>query len=201
MDRPAQPTGRAAHVAIEELHALLLSAARFEVGGAGPRSRTCAATTARTSRSRAPTTRWSPSSASSTTSAATAASPPGRTSSRCYEAAAKIRQRAWQGREIPLEPETWLRFADPASAPHERRRDARAARRPAGRDRRRAHARTSARCWSRSRSTTSRSTSSPSACNTTRGALYKTLHDARHKLRAALRRRARPRRRPAEPTR
>jgi RNA polymerase sigma-70 factor, ECF subfamily len=35
-----------------------------------------------------------------------------------YEAAATMRKRAWQGREIPLESEAWLRFADQGSSPH-----------------------------------------------------------------------------------
>jgi RNA polymerase sigma-70 factor (ECF subfamily) len=33
------------------------------------------------------------------------------------EAAVKLRRRAWQGREIPLEPETWSVFADETSTP------------------------------------------------------------------------------------
>jgi hypothetical protein len=43
--------------ALERLHALLLRAARFEVGAAGPGSRTCAAASSRRSRRRPPTTR------------------------------------------------------------------------------------------------------------------------------------------------
>ena len=35
-----------------------------------------------------------------------------------YEAAATVRRRAWQGREIPLESEAWARFADVSSSPH-----------------------------------------------------------------------------------
>jgi RNA polymerase sigma-70 factor, ECF subfamily len=34
-----------------------------------------------------------------------------------YEAAVKLRRRAWQGREVPLEPETWGIFASSASTP------------------------------------------------------------------------------------
>jgi RNA polymerase sigma-70 factor (ECF subfamily) len=34
------------------------------------------------------------------------------------EAAVKVRRLAWQGREIPLEPERWPRFADAGSSPH-----------------------------------------------------------------------------------
>ena len=33
------------------------------------------------------------------------------------EAAAKVRRRAWQGRELPLEPETWAEFESPAPTP------------------------------------------------------------------------------------
>jgi RNA polymerase sigma-70 factor (ECF subfamily) len=33
------------------------------------------------------------------------------------EAAAKVRRRAWQGRELPLEPETWSEFESPAPTP------------------------------------------------------------------------------------
>jgi RNA polymerase sigma-70 factor (ECF subfamily) len=35
------------------------------------------------------------------------------------EAAVKLRRRAWQGREIPLEPETWALFASEALTPSE----------------------------------------------------------------------------------
>jgi RNA polymerase sigma-70 factor (ECF subfamily) len=34
-----------------------------------------------------------------------------------YEAAVKLRRRAWQGREVPLEPETWGIFASSAATP------------------------------------------------------------------------------------
>jgi RNA polymerase sigma-70 factor (ECF subfamily) len=33
------------------------------------------------------------------------------------EAAAKVRRRAWQGRELPLEPESWSQFESPAPTP------------------------------------------------------------------------------------
>jgi RNA polymerase sigma-70 factor (ECF subfamily) len=35
------------------------------------------------------------------------------------EAAVKLRRRAWQGREVPLEPETWSLFSSPAIEPDE----------------------------------------------------------------------------------
>jgi RNA polymerase sigma-70 factor, ECF subfamily len=88
-----------------------------------------------------------------------AASPPGRTSSRC----SKAHRRAWQDGELPLG-EDWPHVADPGPSAHgtaERAEllralhevpiDVLAERR-----------------------------------ETTRGALYKTLHDARQRLRAAL---------------
>ena len=103
-----------------------------------------------------------------------------------YEAAANVRKRAWQGREIPLKPETWPLIVD------DRQRSAQ-----------------------QSVETTDILAALGEAIdgelsphqrevlvaitlngvpidvlaerlNTTRGALYKTLHDARQKLRAAL---------------
>src|SRR4029453_19653255 len=35
------------------------------------------------------------------------------------EAAVKLRRRAWQGREVPLEPETWSMFGSDALEPDE----------------------------------------------------------------------------------
>ena len=119
-----------------------------------------------------------------------------------YEAPAKMRRRAWQGREVVPAPEDWpsrRRGPTPAADAEttellEGLRDAIAASSPC----------TSATCCSRSPSTACRSTSSPSGSGTTRGALYKTLHDARRKP-AALPREPRtmsddhPRLRPREP--
>jgi RNA polymerase sigma-70 factor (ECF subfamily) len=102
-----------------------------------------------------------------------------------YEAATKVRKRAWQGREIPLSADAWPLVADRRAEPH------------------------------RQAETTElllalrdevEHTLSPHQrevlvalglnevpidvlaehLNTTRGALYKTLHDARRKLRAGL---------------
>ena len=106
--------------AIAALHAHLLKAARYEVG-APPRraSRTCAATTTTTSRSRAQTTRSSPilsklddfrGDSRFTTWAYKFA---------LFEAGAKIRRRAWQGREVPLEPEGWSLLAHRGATPQE----------------------------------------------------------------------------------
>ena len=36
-----------------------------------------------------------------------------------YEAAAKLRRRAWQGREVPLEPESWAMFASSGVSPED----------------------------------------------------------------------------------
>ena len=55
-----------------------------------------------------------------------------------YEAAVKLRRRAWQERELPLEPDSWPSIASRALSPHEHARRERAARRAARRDRRRA---------------------------------------------------------------
>jgi RNA polymerase sigma-70 factor (ECF subfamily) len=102
-----------------------------------------------------------------------------------YEAAAKVRKRAWQGREIPLEADAWALLADHRSAPDE-------------------NAETSDLLGAlqdviqHDLSARQRTVLVSLALNgvpidvlaerlsTTRGALYKTLHDARQKLRAAL---------------
>src|SRR4051812_6122453 len=78
------------------------------------------------------------------------------------EAAVKVRRRAWQGREIPLEEEAWSALADagalPAAGPRTRSCSSPCARRSSA-----ASATDSARSSSRSPSTGFRSTSSPSA--------------------------------------
>jgi RNA polymerase sigma-70 factor (ECF subfamily) len=102
-----------------------------------------------------------------------------------YEAAVKLRKRAWQGREIPLEPETWSLFSttglEPDAmleqtdllttlqdaigevlTPHQRRVLVALALNGVPID------------------------VLAERLNTTRGALYKTLHDARQKLRKHL---------------
>ncbi|HEY6780512.1 MAG TPA: sigma-70 family RNA polymerase sigma factor [Thermoleophilaceae bacterium] len=101
------------------------------------------------------------------------------------EAAVKVRRRAWQGREVPLEPERWELIADSAGTPHQ---DAEltelfGALQEAIADDLSPH---------------QREVLVAIALNdvpidvlaerlaTTRGALYKTVHDARRKLRAAL---------------
>jgi RNA polymerase sigma-70 factor, ECF subfamily len=101
------------------------------------------------------------------------------------EAAVKVRRRAWQGREIPLEPAHWSMFADRGDSPASSAED----REVLG-----------------SVGKAIESELSPhqrevllavalngvpidvlaERLNTTRGALYKTIHDARKKLRAHL---------------
>ena len=99
------------------------------------------------------------------------------------EAEVKLRRRAWQGREIPLEPETWDVFSAERSSPQVRAEESELL---------------------RELKTAIDEELSPhqrevlvaltlndvpidvlaERLNTTRGALYKTLHDARKKLRA-----------------
>lgn len=102
-----------------------------------------------------------------------------------YEAAARIRKLAWQGRELPLEAEDWPQVPDPGPAPEgeAEMNDLLAAIRQE---------------IERSLSPRQREVLVALALNevpidvlaerlgSTRGALYKTLHDARQKLRAAL---------------
>jgi RNA polymerase sigma-70 factor, ECF subfamily len=101
------------------------------------------------------------------------------------EAAVKLRRRAWQGREVPVEPEAWSLIAGAGHTPHEDAEQAQvlAALKRAIREALTPH---------------QREVLVALALNgvpidvlaerlgTTRGALYKTLHDARRKLRADL---------------
>jgi RNA polymerase sigma-70 factor, ECF subfamily len=101
------------------------------------------------------------------------------------EAGVKVRRRAWQGREVVLEPESWPALADPAPSVEQRGEAAellRALKRAVGEQ----------------LTPHQRAVFTALALNdvpidvlserldTTRGALYKTLHDARRKLRAEL---------------
>jgi RNA polymerase sigma-70 factor (ECF subfamily) len=102
-----------------------------------------------------------------------------------YEAAAKVRKRSWQGREIPMTAEEWPQAADRRSAPE---RDAEMAELLAALREE----------IERTLSPHQREVLVALALNevpidvlaerlnTTRGALYKTLHDARQKLRGGL---------------
>ena len=101
------------------------------------------------------------------------------------EAGVRVRRRAWQGREVVLEPESWPELADAGPSVEERREGAEllAALKSAVREQLTPH---------------QRAVFTALALNevpidvlserlgTTRGALYKTLHDARRKLRAEL---------------
>jgi RNA polymerase sigma-70 factor (ECF subfamily) len=102
-----------------------------------------------------------------------------------YEAAVKVRRRAWQGREIQLEPESWPLIADSQQTPHQ---DAEA----------RELLTVLQRAIESDLSPRQREVLVAVVLNgipidvlserlgSTRGALYKTLHDARHKLRMVL---------------
>jgi RNA polymerase sigma-70 factor (ECF subfamily) len=98
------------------------------------------------------------------------------------EAAVKLRRRAWQGREIPLEPETWNMFAGADESPHGQAEQSELLRQLKA-------------AVDEALSPHQREVFVALALNevpidvlaerlnTTRGALYKTLHDARKKLR------------------
>jgi RNA polymerase sigma-70 factor (ECF subfamily) len=101
------------------------------------------------------------------------------------EAAVKLRRRAWQGRELPLAPETWPLM--PAAGPSPA---ATAERGELFEELQQAIARE---LTPHQREVLIATTLNgvpidvlAERLNTTRGALYKTLHDARHKLRAHL---------------
>ena len=102
-----------------------------------------------------------------------------------FEAGVKIRRRAWQGRELPVEPAIWAQMPLRDASPHE---DAETAELLAGvqvaiRDHLSPHQREVLVAVTLN--------DVPidvlaERLDTTRGALYKTIHDARHKLRRAL---------------
>ena len=101
------------------------------------------------------------------------------------EAAVKLRKRAWQGREIPLEPEQWTGLASDAPSPAAtvEQRDLLARLQHAIREELTPHQRQIVVAIALN--------GVPidvlaERLNTTRGALYKTLHDARRKLREHL---------------
>jgi RNA polymerase sigma-70 factor (ECF subfamily) len=101
------------------------------------------------------------------------------------EAAVKLRQRSWQGREIPLEPETWTLFASDDLQPEDEAEQTE-------------RLELLKQAIDEDLTPRQRQVLVALAINgvpidvladrlgTTRGALYKTLHDARRKLRAAL---------------
>jgi RNA polymerase sigma-70 factor, ECF subfamily len=102
-----------------------------------------------------------------------------------YEAAVKLRRRAWQGRELPLEPESWEFLSSSLSAPERQAEE-------------RELLTSIARAIDEVLTPQQRKVLVALALNgvpidvladrlgTTRGALYKTLHDARLKLRRHL---------------
>jgi RNA polymerase sigma-70 factor (ECF subfamily) len=101
------------------------------------------------------------------------------------EAAVKLRRRAWQGRELPLQPEAWSLF--PAGRPSP---EARAEHSELFHELQKA---ISTELTPHQREVLVATTLNDvpidvlaERLNTTRGALYKTLHDARHKLRGYL---------------
>jgi RNA polymerase sigma-70 factor, ECF subfamily len=101
------------------------------------------------------------------------------------EAAVKLRRRSWQGREVPLEPESWALFSSAGLAPEEEAEQSElVAELQRGID----EALTP---HQRRVLVTLALNGVPidvlaERLNTTRGALYKTLHDARRKLRRYL---------------
>jgi RNA polymerase sigma-70 factor (ECF subfamily) len=102
-----------------------------------------------------------------------------------YEAAVKLRRRAWQDRELPLEPETWSLMAAGGASPAEHAAESEllAALQVAIAEGLSAHQRDVLVAITLN--------GVPidvlaERLNTTRGALYKTLHDARRKLRRGL---------------
>ena len=102
-----------------------------------------------------------------------------------FEAGVKIRRRAWQGREVPLEPETWELMArtDPTPQQDVETSELLAGLRSAIAEDLSPH--------QREVFVAVTLNGVPidvlsERLDTTRGALYKTIHDARHKLRAAL---------------
>jgi RNA polymerase sigma-70 factor, ECF subfamily len=102
-----------------------------------------------------------------------------------FEAGVKIRRRAWQGREVPLEPEGWSLLADGGATPQE---DAETAEQLSGLQ---DAIKTELTPHQREVLVAVTLNGVPidvlaERLNTTRGALYKTIHDARHKLRGAL---------------
>jgi RNA polymerase sigma-70 factor (ECF subfamily) len=102
-----------------------------------------------------------------------------------FEAAVKVRRRAWQDRELPLEPASWPDIASRALSPHEQLVESEllGALRDAINDALSDHQREVLVAITLN--------GVPidvlaERLNTTRGALYKTLHDARAKLRGRL---------------
>jgi len=101
------------------------------------------------------------------------------------EAAVKLRRRAWQGREVPLEPESWDMFAGADESPQGQAEQSELFRelRAAVDEELSPHQREVFVALALNEVPID---VLPERLNTTRGALYKTLHDARRKLRGHL---------------
>jgi RNA polymerase sigma-70 factor, ECF subfamily len=102
-----------------------------------------------------------------------------------YEAAAKLRRRAWQGREIPLEPESWGMFETASGGPQEKLEQSELLQAV------KKGIETALTPHQRRVLVALAVNGVPidvlaDRLGTTRGALYKTLHDARRKLRDEL---------------
>jgi RNA polymerase sigma-70 factor (ECF subfamily) len=101
------------------------------------------------------------------------------------EAAVKLRRRAWQGREVPLEPETWSMFASAALEPDEQAEQSELLNSLQ-------HAIDEVLTPHQRRVLVALALNGvpidvlAERLNTSRGALYKTLHDARRRLRKQL---------------
>ena len=102
-----------------------------------------------------------------------------------YEAAVKLRRRAWQNRELPLGPDSWPHIASRDLSPHEHAAESEllAALREAIDSALSAHQREVLVAVTLNEVPID---VLAERLNTTRGALYKTLHDARRKLRSRL---------------
>jgi RNA polymerase sigma-70 factor, ECF subfamily len=103
------------------------------------------------------------------------------------EAGVKLRRRAWQGQEVPLEPESWELIADGQTPEHDvETTELLTTLREAIDSDLSSHQR---RVFVAATLNDVPIDVLAERLNTTRGALYKTIHDARRKLRAALARR------------
>ena len=172
------PDSRERDAAVGELHALLLKAARFEVGRRGA----------------ADGDDLAQQSADDALVAVLRRLPDFRGDSRfttwaykfaLFEAAVNVRRRAWQGREVPLDPDSWALIADRDSTPQQdlEMQELFGALREAMERELSPHQREVLVAVTLNEVPID---VLAERLNTTRGALYKTIHDARRKLRAAL---------------
>jgi RNA polymerase sigma-70 factor (ECF subfamily) len=89
-----------------------------------------------------------------------------------YEAAVRVRRRTWQHREVVIDPDSWLTIDDPASGPAGRLQQTELL--------------ACVRLLIDTALTPRQRDVLAERLDSTRGALYKTLHDARRKLRSEL---------------